>query len=137
MTSTTWRNWALFAIAVAGISGLGNLVLLRYYVNRPPFVLIISPSDSGSIVQIIQPIGLDEKTVVSPKFPVRVDMDEPLQMALISPDCTIPNAVIEHADTTLLPGRFRIRFGNTTIDVMSARINVDGKNYEWLKRPPA
>jgi hypothetical protein len=136
MTSTTWRNWAIIAIAAAGFSGLGNLVLLRYYVNRPPFLLIITPSDHGSIVQFIQPLGFDEKTVVSPKFPVGVEMDEPFIIALISPDCTIPNAAIEFADTTLLPGHFRIRFGDSTIDVMPARIIVDGKNYEWLERPP-
>ncbi len=137
MTSTAWRTWAIIAIAAAGISGLRNLVLLRYYVNRPPFLLIITPADNHSIVQFIQPIGLDDKTVVSPKFLVDVEIDEPFQLALTSNKCAIPKAAIEHGDVTLLPGAFRIRFGDTTINVMPSRIIVDGKNYEWLEKSPS
>jgi hypothetical protein len=49
----------------------------------------------------------------------------------------IPGGRIEFADTTLMPGRFTIRLGQTVFDVMPSRINVDGQDFEWLHGDPS
>ena len=41
----------------------------------------------------------------------------------------------EHGDTTILPGAFNLRFGDTLFQVHSTRIVVNGRDYDWLVRP--
>jgi hypothetical protein len=123
-------------MAIAVISGAANVVLLRSYVNRPPFLLMMTPAEKGANVQFILPLGFDDEMLISPSFPIDAALDEPFQLALTSRKLTIPHASIELGDTTLLPGAFHIRFGETLFEVLSTRIRVGGKDYEWLERPP-
>jgi hypothetical protein len=126
-------------IAILAAVGLGGLFIagsfVRLYFNRPPYLILLEPHGDSTLVQFIQPIGLDEKMEVSPKFKISLPTAEPFQAALTSSTVTVPDAHIEHGDITILPGAFHIRFGENLFKVLPARIIVDGQDYDWSARP--
>jgi hypothetical protein len=102
--------------------------------SGPPFLMVIETDDGVATVQFVQP----GKSLVSKSL--RIDLDRPLEgrhvVALNSPTVTIPGGQIEFADTSLMPGRFKIRLGRTLFDVMPAGIHVDGQHFEWVHGDP-
>jgi hypothetical protein len=38
---------------------------------------------------------------------------------------------VKFADTTILPGRFTIQFGDVELDVMSSQVLVNGVRHDW------
>lgn len=69
---------------------------------------------------------------ISPGFQVPLSISTDLQIALASSDVVVPQGTVEFADTTLLPGRFRIRFGSVVLDVMESQIIKDGISHNWV-----
>jgi hypothetical protein len=131
MATVSRLNFIVLAIIAAG-SLFANLVLFWHYINEPPFVLIMKPAaDGGTTVQIIQPHDRDGRTSASPEFHVAVDIEKPFVRALTSRHVVVPGGVIEHGDTTLMPGAFTIRFGDDVIQVMESRVHLKGMDYEW------
>ena len=115
-------------ITIAVLCGLG--IWMHY--SRPPFLILVAPYGEGATVQFIQPEGgLEGTRVVSPIFTINTPVKQAFQAELTSADVAIPGAVVEFSDTTILPGRFRIRFGDKSFDVMSSRIIVDGQDVGW------
>jgi hypothetical protein len=114
---------------------LVTAIFVRLYFNRPPYLLMLEPHGEGTLVQFIQPIGLDEKMEVSPKFKIDVPSTEPFQAVLTNSSVAVPGATIEHGDTTILPGAFHIRFGDSLFQLLPPRIIVNGQDYDWSKKP--
>ena len=52
-------------------------------------------------------------------------------VVLRSDNVSIPGCVVELYDTTLLPGRFKIRVGDVLYDVMERGIIVGDKEFDW------
>jgi hypothetical protein len=122
------RNTSLIAFVVGGLVLLGIAApLLRWWINGPPFQMVIEPGDDQATVQFSNP-GSGRR---SQQFPVEVNCEQRQVVILDSPSVTIPGGRIEFADTTLLPGRFQIRFGEKVFDVMVGTIEVDGQPFEW------
>ncbi len=126
----------VLTIAVLILLGfIGLSIVVRQFVIRPPFLIVLEPTAGTTVVQFIQPMGFDGRMSVSPMFKINKTISQPFQAALSSRHVTIPSAVIEHGDTTILPGDFRIRFGNDVFVVMSHRIVANGQDYNWLEQP--
>ena len=130
--ATVSRSTFIGLAIVAAASLLANLVLLRHYINKPPFVLIMKPAvEGGATVQFIQPQNRDDRTSASPEFHVDVELQAPFIASLDSPNVTIPGAVVEHGDVTLMPGAFVLRFGDDVFQVMSSRVHLKGVDHDW------
>jgi len=114
--------------------GLAVFVLLsktlRDEMDGTPYRMVIEPEDGGAVVRFVRP---DEK-LESPPFRVAVEVDGPQEIVLDRELKQVPVGKVEFSDTTLLPGRFTIQLGESVLDVMPARINVDGKDYSWQPR---
>jgi hypothetical protein len=133
--ATVSRSTFIGLAIVAAASVLANLALLRHYINEPPFVLIMKPAaEGGATVQFIQPHDLEDRTSVSPEFHVDVQLEEPFIESLDSANVTIPGAVVELGDVTILPGAFHLRFGDDVFYVMSSRVHLKGVDYEWVEQ---
>jgi len=128
--ATVSRSAFIGVAIVAACSLLAHLLLFRHYVNGPPFVMIMRPAaNGGATVQFIQPQNRG-RTTASPEFHVDVDLQAPFITSLNSSNVTIPGAVVELGDTTILPGAFHLRFGDDVFYVMSSRVNWKGMDYE-------
>ncbi|CAN5899174.1 hypothetical protein BH23PLA1_BH23PLA1_08560 [soil metagenome] len=92
-----------------------------------PFRLTIHPDGDHTLVQFSWP----NEGLLSPTFRVAVPVDEPQVIVLGRGEVTISGGVVEFSDTTLLPGRFQIRLGETHFDVMSSHLRVDGEKFDW------
>jgi hypothetical protein len=133
MASVSRSSFVMLAI-VAACSLLAHLVLFRHYVNKPPFVLMMRPAaDGGATVQFIQPQNRGH-TTASPEFHVDVELQAPFIASLNSSNVTIPGAVVELGDVTILPGAFHLRFGDDVFYVMSSRVHLKGVDYEWVEQ---
>lgn len=126
---------SLIAALACGLAIVVSVVLalaIRSSVSGPPFRLIIEPEDDHARVHFLQP-GTGQ---VSKTFPISLRLDDRREVVLDSATVAIPSGRIEFADTTILPGRFKLRFGDTLFDVMQRGINVDGQLSEWTKFKP-
>lgn len=131
--ATVSRSTFIGLAIVAAASLLAHLVLLRHYVNGPPFVMIMRPAaNGGATVQFIQPQNRS-RTTASPEFHIDVDLQAPFITSLNSSNVTIPGAVVEFSDTTILPGAFHLRFGKEVMHVMSSRVHWKGMDYYWAE----
>jgi hypothetical protein len=119
------------ALAVTAI-----LVLALYWLwrsaNGLPYLLHMKASENGAAVQFSMRDSGAGQARVSPIFKVPVSISSDSQITLTSPNVTIPQGLIEFSDTTTMPGRFRIRFGDVVLDVMEARIIADGVSHNWV-----
>lgn len=120
----------LVTCALLGLVAIVALTLAASYLFPlnlgPPFLLIVEKNDDGATVQFVK-----DDVVKSEKFPISIPISHPYNMRLTRQTAEVPNGTIEFSDTTVLPGQFRIRFGDDTFDVMWARIIVNDKNYFW------
>jgi hypothetical protein len=114
--------------AVAAFVG-GSVVLIRY-VQGPPFVLRITPTAGGAMVQV-QCDTREAGKLVSPRFDVPGHYAEGCEVVLSSRHVVIPGGKVKFADTSILPGRFTIQFGTVELDVMESQILVDGVAHPW------
>jgi hypothetical protein len=120
-------------IAVAAIVlVLGVLATASMWqsLNGPPFQMVVEPDDDHATVRFID----TGKGLASDSFRIDRRIGERQVVVLDSDSVTIPGGQIEFADTTLMPGRFTIRIGQTIFDVMPSRIDVDGKHFWWRDR---
>lgn len=105
----------------------------RQMLNDPPFRMTIEPEGDHAIVRFFQP----GKNLISPPFRTGLRVDRRHEIVLDSRSIEIPGGQIEFWDTTILPGRFTIRLGETLFDVMSAGIDVNGSPTQWLANDAA
>jgi hypothetical protein len=103
-------------------------------VNRPPFVLVMTPADNGAMLQFVQPRGRDGYAEVSPLFFVEVELDMPIVRVLDSHHVDIPNGQVELGDVTVTPGAFHIRFGEDVYRVLDSDIELRGISYDWSRQ---
>jgi len=128
--SSIWKPFARTAIVALVSVGLVILGLfIINFVQGSPFQMIIQPAGSGASVQFVQP----GKQLASPLFPVAVPTSGPQIIILSSSRVTIPRGKITFCDTTLLPGRFQIQFGESQFDVMERAVIVDNREYAWQR----
>jgi hypothetical protein len=98
-------------------------------IQGEPYRMTLRRVNGQSIVQFAQvDIGS-----VSPQFPVNLPIETQQVVDLRSEDVSIPGCVVEFCDTTMLPGRFKIRIGEVTYDVMEKGIEVAGKVFDWQR----
>lgn len=121
--------------AVAVIAAAGGSAVLWKWVNRSPFILIIEPKGGGGVVQFIQPESSSGGELRSPRFEIAGPVSKALRIVLTSRKVEVPGAVVEHGDTTITPGAFRLRFGDRVFEVMEARIIVDSISHDWIPAP--
>ncbi len=108
------------------------MALIGWFITvGEPYLLYMKPAKDGATVQFVQRRDADTR-LISPSFNVPVLISEELEVVLESRDTIVPNGTVEFADTTCLPGRFRIRFGDVELDVMEARIVENGNNRKWV-----
>lgn len=84
-------------------------------------------------MQFIQPQKRGDRTLASPDFRVNADLQSPFIASLDSTNVTIPGAVVELGDVTVMPGVFHLRFGEDVIRVMESRIHLNGRDFEWTE----
>jgi hypothetical protein len=125
---------ALVTICLVLIGGVIGLCLWWQSVNGPPYLLSIKPSGESAVVKFEQRDSREGGDLVSPSIAVPIRVDHESAIELSSGHVQVPGGIIEFADTTLMPGRFRIRFGDETLDVMEARIIVDGVDRAWIPK---
>jgi hypothetical protein len=109
-------------------------ILFAFWIHHrnPAFVMIITARKDSSIVRFVQPRKYEGYRPTSPKFAVEAVVQKSLELELGDAAKNLPGATIEFSDTTILPGRIRIRYGGRTFDVMESRIIVDGADVSWL-----
>jgi hypothetical protein len=134
MTSNRRALRILAYTAVAVLAAAGCFWAAWRSINGPPYVLIITPADEGAAVQFIRPTGSAGKDLASPWFVIAGPVSSPSKTVLASAATEVPGGIIEFADTTITPGRFRVRLGGKVFDVMEARIVVDSIDHEWTPR---
>lgn len=103
-------------------------------VNRPPFVLVMTPADNGAMLQFVQPRARDGYAEVSPLFFVQFELDMPIVRVLDSHHVDIPNGQVELGDVTVTPGVFHIRFGKDVYRVLDSDIELRGMRYDWSRQ---
>lgn len=103
-------------------------------VNRPPFVLLMTPADSGAMLQFLKPRGRHGYPEISPLFLVDVNLDAPIVHVLDSHHVDIPNGQVELGDVTVTPGAFHIRFGDDVYRVLDSDVELRGKSYDWSRQ---
>ena len=111
------------------LMGIAFLLVLSW-IQRAPFRMTLRPLDGHTVVQFEQP----DRNLLSDEFKVEVRVETPRTFSLRSGTISYPNVTVDFYDTTLLPGRFRIRVGRTLFDVMERGIIIDGNEHEWHKR---
>ena len=97
--------------------------------DGPPFQMVVEPVDDHGAVQFAQ-VGTGR---ISQTFQIDSRFETRQVVVLDSAAATIPGGQIEFADITLMPGRFKIRVGQSLFDVMSGAIYVDGQYFEWRR----
>ena len=123
---------AVVALAMV-VAFVGGSVVLIKYVQGAPFVLRITPTANGAIVEVRCDTREGGK-LVSPRFDVPGHYSESCEVVLSSRHVVIPGGKVKFADTTILPGRFTIQLGRVELDVMESRILVDGVSHNWERR---
>jgi hypothetical protein len=99
-------------------------------IQGEPYRMTLRRFNGQAVVQFAQvDLGL-----VSPEFPVNLPIETQQVVDLRSRDVSIPGCVVEFCDTTILPGRFQIRIGEVTYDVMERGLEVGGKKFDWQRR---
>ena len=128
------RKLLIVVVALAMVVAFvgGSVVLIRC-VQRPPFVLRITPTASGAIVEVRCDTREGGK-LVSPRFDVPGHYSESCEVVLSSRHVVIPGGNVKFADATILPGRFTIQLGTVELDVMESQILVDGVSHNWESR---
>lgn len=120
-------------VALVGACGVALLVvvtpMIRRSVSGPPFRLVIEPAGDQAHVTFLRPgTGLKSRD-----FAVNMNISKRCEVVLESAAVQIPGGRIEFADTTVLPGRFRLRLGDSRFDVMQVGIDVDGRMSDWVR----
>ena len=122
------KRVALLVVGVyACVALMGFVAHAVGTLHREPFRLSLEPADGRTVVRFSQP----DRGLVSPDFPVDLEIEAPTVVDLRSGAATIPGSTIEFSDTTMWPGRFRIRVGRTLFDVMERGMIVDGVERDW------
>jgi hypothetical protein len=114
------------------IAGVLAASVLWHWVNGPPYLMTIKPSENGAVVQFVKQTGSGD--LISPIFVVPVRVDRESTVALSSRDVKMPGGVIEHADIKMKPGYFRIRFGDEVLEVMETRTIANGISHDWARQ---
>ena len=124
MASVSTRAALVSAALVVSAVVLAAVLWFRL---RHPFTMSIRPAGDGAAVRF----AYRKTAQVSPEFPVDLPVRDTQMIILRDGGVTILGGTIEFADTTLLPGRFQIRIGETLFDVMERGIIVNGRDIEW------
>jgi hypothetical protein len=126
-----WKT--TFRILVALLAGFAAFVLVAKFGidagQGEPYSMTLRRTDGQAFVRFAR---ADVK-LVSPEFRVDIPLETPRVILLRSDDVSIPGCVIEFFDTTILPGRFKIRIGEVLYDVMERAILVDDKEFDWQR----
>lgn len=121
------RNRLIVPIStVLVLMGLACVLVVRS-VQGSPYRMTLKPSDGYAVVQFEQP----ERNLLSDEFKVELKLEAPRTFELRSGTIPFPDVTVEFHDTTLQPGRFRIRVGSTVFDVMQRAVIIDGNEHEW------
>lgn len=124
------RNVLLIVVVLCGalaVVATGSAIIRRS-ASRQPYRLVIEPDDGHSVVHFAQP----GRALMSRGFRVDVHVEKRMNLVLDSSSTAIPEGRVEFADTTILPGRFKVRIGQSLFDVMERGLEVDGSSSGWL-----
>ena len=128
------RRKTTLRLLVALLVGFAAFVFAAKFgidaVQGEPYRMTLRRADGQVIVQFAR----GDLNLVSPEFPANVPLDTPRVVVLRSHDVSIPGCVVEFCDTTILPGRFKVRIGEVLYDVMVRGIVVDDKEFDWQRQ---
>jgi hypothetical protein len=120
------RHKAIVGLLVGQLAGFAAFVLVAKFgidaVQPEPYRMTLRRADGRAFVRFARA----EVKLVSPEFRVDIPVEKPQEVVLRSDAVAIPGCVIEFCDTTILPGRFKIRIGDALYDVMERGIVVEG-----------
>jgi hypothetical protein len=122
---------ALVAVGSAAAL-LATAVVVRALIGDRPYHMTILPTKGRALVEISHPAS----GLIAPRFRVDLVARHAHRIVLRSKDDAIPGGSIELADTTSLPGRFRIRIGGTCFEVTEQGVIVDGEEIPWCHKDP-
>jgi hypothetical protein len=129
---TTSQRKKVAAVCLAMLAAMVLIVLFAIVgfelLQREPYRLTLKRRADG---QVVAQFARPDLKMVSPEFPIDLPIGEPHAAILRSRELSIPGCIIEFCDTTILPGRFRVRIGKSLFDVMEARIEADGRVFDW------
>ncbi len=126
-----WRFLAIFF--GAGFIALACVAMFVQAASRPHFRMSVTVDHDSTEVHFVQPRARgDGNQLISPKFVVSSEVRRAIEFDMKDAARNFAGAVIEFSDMTIPPGRIRLRLGGRIFDVMSSRINVDGRDVAWL-----
>ena len=106
------------------------LIYASFLFDGDPYVMQITPSPEGGKIRFFQPSAKR----VSPDFEMKYPFKFTYSIELTSSENVIPGGTIEFSDVSPLPGRFKIRIGDTLLDVMEQSIFVNDQVYGWNRQ---
>lgn len=125
MTKKTKTVLAFFFVALASLAVIALIIdVIRTY-NRDALYILIVSLDGSTIVKKSHKPNLSagpfqlEGQFAPGTYRIGTDDDK----------TGIYN--VTFSDTTLRPGRVKLSIGNSNLDLMPSRINVDGVDYQW------
>ena len=102
-------------------------IKLAFSLDRPPYVMILRPSDGQTIVQFMQ----RDRRLSTTEISVDIAVDRTWIVDLIGNDISIPGLSVDFYDNAPSPGCFRMRIGSTQLQIMETSYTVNGKQYGW------
>lgn len=116
---------AFLIVALAALAAIAVVVdIFRTYNRDAKYILIVSPN--GSTVAKRS----DRKNQSAEPFQLRGQIP-PGTYQLGTDDDNAGVYNVTFSDMTLRPGRIKLMIGDSEVDLMPSRINVDGKDYQW------
>jgi hypothetical protein len=99
--------------------------------DGPPYRMEVQQTQGKGTVEFRQ----EDTGIVTARHPVKLPVDGTWIIDLRTDVIPVPGCTVEFFDSAPLPGRFRIRIGETKFDVMEAYYRVDGKPLQWIRSP--
>jgi hypothetical protein len=121
------RRGPLFSAIVVFVALVILSQIVIFLIRGHPFEMRIKTADVGATVQF----SVRSHGLISPEFPVDIQVDGTQQIELRSNDIPIKGCVVESCDTTMLPGMYRIRVGSSQFYLTQNVIEIDGKSIAW------
>jgi hypothetical protein len=120
-------KYAVLFSVLAVVALVPVIIKLAFSLDRPPYRMILRPSDGQAIVQFMQ----EDRGLRTPEISVDVVVDRTWVVDLIGGDPSIPGLSVDFYDNAPSPGCFRMRIGGTRLEIMETSYIVNGKRYGW------
>lgn len=125
MAKKTKTVLAFSFVALASLAAFAVIVnVLRSYNRDAQYTLIVSPNGSTIATRSDKPDHSAGPFQLEGEFTAGT-----FRLGTDHNESDVYN--VTFSDTTLRPGRIRLTIGDSNVDLIPSRVNVDGKDYQW------